>query len=315
MILMYHRVADDDCDPWELCVSPARFATHLEVLGRLAEPMALTAFVAALDAGALPPRAVAVTFDDGYVDNLHVAAPLLERAGVPATVFISTGQTDAVRGFWWDELAVLMFDTPGLPEVLTVTSAGESRRLEVPRAAADASCGGWRAGSPPPTARHAAYDELWRLLQPLSDGAQRAMLDALWHQAGAAAPTARTSHRALSAQELRDLSSVAGLSIGAHTITHPRLSAHAESVQRHELLDSKVRLEQLLRRPVTSMSYPYGDASDVTVRVTRELGYRVACTTRPGRPAAGERLRLPRLHVRDWTAEAFAAEVATWFAD
>ena len=100
LILAYHRVAPEDGpDPWELRVDPERFEAHLQVLQSLdCRPLAHL-----FD----PPtsrRTVAITFDDGYADNLLWAAPALQRYGLPATFFLVSGPgTD----FWWDRLASL----------------------------------------------------------------------------------------------------------------------------------------------------------------------------------------------------------------
>lgn len=100
LVLLYHRVADLPSDPWSLAVTPRHFAEHLEVLCAMARPVPLREAAE----GRAPRRAVAVTFDDGYSDNLYAARPLLERRGVPATVFVTTGGLDDGRELWWDEL-------------------------------------------------------------------------------------------------------------------------------------------------------------------------------------------------------------------
>jgi peptidoglycan/xylan/chitin deacetylase (PgdA/CDA1 family) len=102
-ILGYHRVHTASPDPLELSVHPDRFEAQLAVIKRLARPTSLTDAIAALEQGIVLPRAVVMTFDDGYVDNLHTVLPLLERYEVPATVFVTSGN----RGgeFWWDALA------------------------------------------------------------------------------------------------------------------------------------------------------------------------------------------------------------------
>lgn len=100
LVLLYHRVADLPSDPWSLAVTPRRFAEHLEVLCAMARPVPLRTAAE----GRAPRRAVAVTFDDGYADNLYAAKPLLEFWGVPATVFVTTGGLDDGRELWWDEL-------------------------------------------------------------------------------------------------------------------------------------------------------------------------------------------------------------------
>ena len=89
IILLYHRIAECRPDPHLLCVSPKHFAAHLEIIQRWGTPLALRDLTAGLRAGRIPARSVALTFDDGYADNLTQALPLLERAHMPATIYAS----------------------------------------------------------------------------------------------------------------------------------------------------------------------------------------------------------------------------------
>ncbi len=102
VILMYHRIATVRPDPWSLCVSPEHFAEHLVVLQNYRRTR-----LDQLIPGGWSLRggvSVAITFDDGYADNFHNAAPLLRRYDTPATFFITTGYIGDSREFWWDEL-------------------------------------------------------------------------------------------------------------------------------------------------------------------------------------------------------------------
>jgi peptidoglycan/xylan/chitin deacetylase (PgdA/CDA1 family) len=85
---MYHRVAQEEVDPWSLCVTPDHFAQQMSVVERNTHPLRLGELVSGdRNDGASTPTVV-VTFDDGYVDNLRDAKPILERYDVPATVFV-----------------------------------------------------------------------------------------------------------------------------------------------------------------------------------------------------------------------------------
>jgi peptidoglycan/xylan/chitin deacetylase (PgdA/CDA1 family) len=98
LILAYHRVAVADADPWQLCVTPDHFEEHLTVLEKF-RPCRLAQMT-----DAILPGSVAVTFDDGYADNLHCAARLLQKHDVPATFFLTSGYLGGHEEFWWDEL-------------------------------------------------------------------------------------------------------------------------------------------------------------------------------------------------------------------
>src|SRR5437870_12225818 len=79
LILMYHRVTELPNDPYLLAIKPKHFAEQMEVIRKRCIPMRLQELVQALRGGRVPNRAVVITFDDGYADNLHDAKPLLER--------------------------------------------------------------------------------------------------------------------------------------------------------------------------------------------------------------------------------------------
>jgi peptidoglycan/xylan/chitin deacetylase (PgdA/CDA1 family) len=163
-ILGYHRVHTGGPDPLQLSVSPAAFEEHLAVLVRTTRPMRLAAVRDALASAAVPGRAVVLTFDDGYADNLYVALPLLERFDVPATVLV----TSAARGeeFWWDRLARLAGRgaTGGHPAHRAVAELAQTFETldaadrEVALAELEAA-----DDAPEPTQRSLTWEELERL--------------------------------------------------------------------------------------------------------------------------------------------------------
>ncbi len=87
--------------------------------------------------------------------------------------------------------------------------------------------------------------------------------------------------RLMSAAELREMGE-AGVAIGSHTRTHPRLPEIGRDAKREEIQGSKSRLEELLGRSVSAFAYPYGLIDDDARLAVEEAGYRVACSTRSG---------------------------------
>ncbi|MGL4543414.1 MAG: polysaccharide deacetylase family protein, partial [Polymorphobacter sp.] len=124
LVLMYHRIAVPGADPWDLAVSPANFAAHLEVMRRHGQCVSLGEFAARIAAADRPRRMIAVTFDDGYRDNLLAGLPALAAHDVPATIFVVSSTTGAGRDFWWDALARVFLTMPDLPAELSLEVAG-----------------------------------------------------------------------------------------------------------------------------------------------------------------------------------------------
>jgi peptidoglycan/xylan/chitin deacetylase (PgdA/CDA1 family) len=290
--LLYHRVIDLDYDPYALAVPPELFAQQLDYIRRTCVPMRLTDLVEALEQGSLPRRAVAITFDDGYADNYLHAYPLLEAAGIPATFFVAAGQVDAEREFWWDDLERILLRSDGLPDHLRIEVRGREHS--------------WQLGVS--GRRERAYHELSRLLRPLGGKERSEALADLTRWAGVES-AGREENRAVTTDELIELGQSALIDIGAHTVTHPVLSALSPEAQATEIVEGRGKLESILGRPISTFAYPYGEIQDFTnetVEIVRGTGLSAACTTVHGSVEPGDDLfRLNRVGVFNWDMDTF----------
>jgi peptidoglycan/xylan/chitin deacetylase (PgdA/CDA1 family) len=105
LVLLYHRVAPREApDPYGQAVAPETFASHLEHLRRAYHVEALDRLVGQLPEGLHRDGTVAVSFDDGYADNLTRAYPIAAEQAVPMTVFVTVQPVLDRAPFWWDDL-------------------------------------------------------------------------------------------------------------------------------------------------------------------------------------------------------------------
>lgn|GEM_PF-178136 len=301
VILAYHRVAAPSGDPQAMCVSPDRFAAHLEVLREMGSCVRMRDLVRRMAVAQVPRRTIVVTFDDGYADNLHAAEPLLRAAGVPATMFVSTGGLGEAAPFWWDELASLL-----LPRA--VESAGapgpdddRGERWDLRR-------------RDDPTPAHAEYRRVAAELRLLDDEGRTRALAGLraTHGGPGEGPALMTG------EEVAALSRSDVIDVGSHCVTHTLLTALAPDDVRGEFLASKARLQELTGRGCDLLSYPFGghgDVPDVAPAVAHDCGYMAACANVPGTVWSGsDPYRLPRLLVRDWTPGELGDRLERWFS-
>jgi peptidoglycan/xylan/chitin deacetylase (PgdA/CDA1 family) len=300
-VLLYHRIADEPVDPYGLCTPPARFEEHLQVVREIGRPMALSDLVDALGNGSLPDRAIALTFDDGYLDNLERAEPILAKYDIPALVFVATGPGGREREFWWDELERVFLQPGELPPRLELDMAGEAREWELgahsvyTREQQNRHVGWHLLDDGAPTARHAVFREMYNLLQPLPTAVRTAVLDRLlvWARDDGAV---RPGRRTMTPEQVARLAQGGVMDVGAHTVTHPALPAEPPEVQRMELARSKADLEAWCGRPVRGFAYPYGLYDEVAVTAARDVGFDYACSGDygPARPGTNPFL-IPRI--------------------
>jgi peptidoglycan/xylan/chitin deacetylase (PgdA/CDA1 family) len=316
---MYHRVVELPTDPQMLGVTPRHFDEHLEVLRRSARTLSLAELVRSVREGRIPKRAIVITFDDGYADNLLAARPLLQKHALPGTVFVTAGRLGCQHEFWWDQLERLMLQPGTLPPTLSL-SAGDYQCHWDLNGAADYDTSmferhrKWDIGrADDPTARQRVYRSLYNTLHSLSMEARESALNQLRTWANDSGPV-RPSHRTLTEDELRQLGDGDLIEIGAHTLNHPLLARLPEAVQRWEIEQSRVRLEEILGRPITSFAYPFGSATPQTVGLVGKAGFQAACSSRPDViwPSTHV-LDLPRVVVRDVDGDRFASTLRYWF--
>jgi len=323
LILLYHRIDTPIADPWTLAVSPERFEEHLAVLRGRFHPLPLAALVAAVRSGRIPARAVALTFDDGYADNLIHGVPLLEQHTVPATVYTTAGLLGAAHEFWWKQVEQLLLEPGELPQHLGIAHPALSWSWDLGSAATYVPelaevHRHWVINDrsrPAPTERHAAFLSLLDALEPMDSGARDEVLAGLFNAAGVHRGT-RESHRMLTANQLRELAASDAIEVGAHTLSHPRLSTLGVAQQEIEIRESKVRLEDVLDTEVVTFAYPFGEPADfdaTTVRLVRSAGYSSAGAVRDLAVSRSSRpYELPRVGIIDWDAGEFERRLEWW---
>ncbi|MDR3462066.1 MAG: polysaccharide deacetylase family protein [Beijerinckiaceae bacterium] len=225
-------------------------------------------------------RFIALTFDDGYRDNVTHALPVLERHGAPFTLNVTSGFADRTARLWWVELeeAIVVLDHIAL--------AGEGEAIDLP--------------SVTPDEKQAAFEALYWWLRGGPEDRMLAMIAELLRQAGLSS-AAIVNRLCLDWGGIEALARHPLCTIGVHTLTHPMLAKHDAAFVWRELEESRRVIESHARRPARHLAYPVGDPGSAGPRefaMARDLGFASAVTTRPGMlfPAHRDHLRaLPRL--------------------
>jgi peptidoglycan/xylan/chitin deacetylase (PgdA/CDA1 family) len=267
VVLLYHRVADAPGDAWGLSVSPARFEAHMDLLRSEFHPMTLVDLTEAARRRRVPEGAVAVTFDDGYADNVTTALPTLERYGVPAIVFVATAYMGAGRPFWWDELEAIFLDADG---------------------------GGTLAER---SAEHEDANHRVRRLRPRE--VERAM-ENYREAAGLASPAGTGDKRPMTMEELERLVASPLTDLGAHSRHHSNLAAIPAADVRAEVDGSRRDIAEWAGAPPPAFSYPFGQHGPRARQIVRRAGFDLGTGTNPAAVTwLNDRYELGRLWVED----------------
>ena len=278
-IICLHAVADEAL-PSGMSTTTDAFRSQLDALLAQGPPATLDAIAA----GTAPKNAFAISFDDGYANNLHLALPILESAGVPATFFISTEHVRSDRRFWWDEVARLL------------KHAGSDG---VKRPVLELECAGEKRSWAPSDAAHLMICErqIVAWFQPRPPEEIELTLDQLREWAGPGVPAPDPAERPLTVDELLQLAASPLAALGAHTRHHPCLLTSSPERRKEELSGSRDDIEKWTGVAPTSIAYPFGiwgsDVNEAVVDAARECGYAVGVVNGPG-PSGHNPLALGR---------------------
>lgn len=273
-IVMYHRVLDRP-DPLAPYTPTAEvFDCHMKTLAEGFNVLPLSEAIERLVKRSLPPRAACITFDDGYRDNFTVAGPVMQRYGLPATVFVATGFLDGGR-MWNDSVIESVRHAPGL------SIDASALQLGVHSIASD-------------MARSQTITTLLDQLKYLPFAARLARVNELTSLIGATLPTdlMLSSSEVIAARR-------ANIELGAHTVNHPILTQIDDAQVRTEVAESKATLESILKEKINLFAYPNGRPDlDYAVRhaqMVKDAGFKMAVSTASGAASANTDLfQLPR---------------------
>ncbi|WP_347160185.1 polysaccharide deacetylase family protein [Pontibacter chitinilyticus] len=313
LVLMYHRVAMPASDIWGIAVSPENFEQHLQVLQKTKKVIPVKQLVEDIRNGYVRKNSVAITFDDGYVDNFTVAKPLLEKYKLPATFFITSGNLGQQAEFWWDELEYLILFSARLPRQFSMSINGNDisfdlqQEAELDEALRQKNSNWDACKDAPPTVRAALFLEVWQHLKPLPHTLQQEMLQRIRAWAGASV-SAREDFRSMTEAQLKRLSKHRLFDVGAHTVSHPALAFHDKAYQQQELLENARLLKQVTSVKAAVLAYPYGNYNNVTATIAAEIGFAAAFTTEE-KPVTrhSPRFRLGRIQAPNCSGPEFAA--------
>jgi peptidoglycan/xylan/chitin deacetylase (PgdA/CDA1 family) len=265
-ILRYHAICGTEghayADP-AICTSPAAFENHVRYLAANYSVLPLTEIVTRLrSARPLPPNSVALTFDDGYADNFE-AARILHRYRLSGTFYITAGCMAGGEPFWPAEIRGLIRAVRDhvvrLSTYRGVTEIPLRSEFE----------------------RQAAIKTISRLFKAHPILVRERLRD----QLRAAAGSTRLECYMLQWGQIAEMVRL-GMTIGAHTLTHPNLPSAGAADAVAEVSGSKRRLEDAIGRPVRLFSYPNGGAeryyTSELQRLVQRAGFAAAATSRNG---------------------------------
>ncbi len=284
-------------DPLGLAVGKPHFAEQLQVLSRSREVVSLAELIRRKRSGKPLERLAALTFDDGYHDLRVNAVPLLAAAGMPGTVFVTTGSTG--RSFWWEEVAALMNPRAARGEPLVIRIGDRHERLSFDRL----------------NEGHAAFRAVQDICHRLRCAKHPEISSVLgqirrWAEIG----ESRSGDGVpLTVEEIVSLSQNDIVEIGAHTVNHGCLRALEPDAQRTEIEQSRTDLEKVTGRPVSGFSYPNGSFSRDTPRILEAADFAYACASLEGMVRRRtDAYVIPRLWVSDMGGDEFERWLANW---
>jgi peptidoglycan/xylan/chitin deacetylase (PgdA/CDA1 family) len=223
----------------------------------------------------LPRRAVLLTFDDAYHDFGDIAWPILSRYQLPVTLFVPTGYPNRPeRAFWWDRLYHAITYTPHT--ILRDTPLGALSLVT-------------------PEQRYTSLRSLQNYLKTIPHAEAMTLVDTVCTTLGAE-PLCQRS--VLTWEELRQLAHE-GVTLGAHTQTHPIMTQLLPQQIRQEIIGSHWDLQREIGQTLPIFCYPSGHHDDVVLRVLKDEGFVLAFTTLDGQNdlRVADPLRLRRTNV------------------
>lgn len=314
VVVTYHRVGDAQQlwpDPVEMAeATVAQFNAQMDWIRAHCNPVTVDDVLQVIQGkGAFPNRAVLVTFDDGYREDLQRVLPALRRNDIRPVVFLPTAYVGTRLRFWWDRVGVCLQTTAR--ERLTMDELG----------GVDLSLATERD-------KLQAIEQLLDRVRPLDPAGKERFLGRLEQTLELGDTREADQPQVVSWDEVQQLTRQ--MDFGAHTETHPVLSSLSADQARAEMAGSKAAIEQRLGLECATFAIPYGDAAAYTsesLKVASQVGFSLVFTLQEtvrnlrwlggtaimdrmtfdqadGVEGVAAKITFPRIFIPDWTGRA-----------
>ena len=292
LVLCYHKIYDLDRD-WN-CI-----ATSVDTFSKQIEYIYKTYGFASSEelVNTKNDKRVVLTFDDGFEDNYTNVLPIIQAYDIPALFFIATETIHTQRETWCNELIRIILEGYAYPNDFRFCENGKMKLF--------------------PTETVEQRIALYRYFRNIMLGLNMEERDDIFDLLKAWADTdrypARTTHRMMSREQIRDLSSKENISIGCHTVTHPSLGLLTVEQQRYEILQSQNTLEEIIDKKVDQFAYPFGGINDyniTTMNILESLNFKRAYSTTFKRKSKLDSVfEIPRVCINEMSMEAFKNKI------
>jgi peptidoglycan/xylan/chitin deacetylase (PgdA/CDA1 family) len=293
-IITYHRILEH-ADPL-MGAEPdiSTFLWQMEALANNFNVLPLHEAIIALQENRLPPRAVCITFDDGYRSTHDLALPILKKFKLPATVFVTTAYLGE-GNMWNDRIIEAIRQVPegaiDLKEIGMGLHVIEnmSDRINLVKTVSDDS-------------KYLSTEGRLRVILKLEQLAGLSKIEGL-----------------MLTREMLVTLSKEGIEIGGHTISHPILTKLDDELAQHEIVQNKKTLEDIIGKPLRLFAYPNGkigkDFDERHMDMAQKAGYVAAFSTAVGSATAKTHLfKIPRSRPWDLTPFLFQLRLLSWLA-
>jgi len=276
-ILIYHRVREnvDALTPYDLGVNA--FERQMKLISRYFDVVTVSEGIRKIRENDISRPTVAITFDDGYVEQYDIALPILNKYGLKASFYVTTGYFDG--GMMWNDYVVESFRN---------IDSGNKNSIDL----TEIGFGCHSVSSI--TEKRLTLNKLLIFLKRMHPSKRDEAVDIITSIMGGRSE----ANLMLSQQQIRNMAN-AGMEIGCHTKMHPILTSLSDNEVIDEIAGSKAILEEILEKPVHYFAYPngkpYEDYMPEHIEIVKDLGFYGALSTAKG-VATGESdfFQLPR---------------------
>ena len=284
LILMIHGVVDNRLQttwqPFRKQLSVQNLESGLAVLAKYYHFISMDQAIAMLASQVpLQPYSLVLTFDDGYRNNVTHALPILQRHGVPATFFLSTGHVERREPYWYDRLD---YAIQHLKKEQSVSFAGQDflfrPNQEMSSRTIFTTLINAIKTNKPPYAE--TMQEVHQIANNFEENAGCRLIDIFEEDHSTAI---------MSWEEAKQVTDQ-GITIGSHTVDHAILDRLEEVFIREQLIVSKKVIEQCTGRQCSYFCYPNGNWNNKIISLVRKTGFVAAITTDNGANQVGDEL-------------------------